>query len=187
MPAPRRAVLAAAAAATVLTVFASPAAAFAPVTADGAVVRYPQATDQLPDGAWARVRAVETGSGKTVLTLLVRGFAADETYGAHAHYKPCGATATSSGAHYQDLADPATVGAAADPETVISTNPAYANSDNEVWLDFTTNSQGIGRAQTVVDWQFRPAAAGRSVVIHESHTGPTGGAGPRLGCLTVPF
>lgn len=160
MPAPRRAVLAAAAAATVLTVFASPAAAFAPVTADGAVVRYPHATDQLPNGAWARVRSVETGSGKTVLTLHVRGFAANETYGAHAHYKPCGGADAplASGAHYQSRVDPAVVAAAAatgsDYRAIASTDPSYANR--------TTRSGSTSRPTTMATAARGPWSTGSS-------------------------
>lgn len=196
MPASRPAVLAAAAAATALTTFAAPAAAVAPSTAEGEVVRYAHATDELPVGAWARVRAVETGSGKTVVTLQVRGFDANETYGAHAHYKPCGSVAAplATGAHYQDQVDPAVLGTAADYRTVASVDPAYANPQNEVWLDLTTDSEGNGSAQTVVAWQFRTDADVhvRSVVVHLNHTShggtpPAGNAGPRLGCLTVAF
>ena len=46
-------------------------------------------------------------------------------------------------------------------ETTASINPSYANPGNEVWLDLVTNADGNGRAQTVVDWPFRPTATGR--------------------------
>jgi len=165
---------------------AAPSSANMPSTAEGALTRYTSVPEVLPVGAWARVRAIETGSGKTVVTLQARGFTANETYGAHAHYKPCGATGGAAGAHYQNVEE------RPGNEVTASTDPAYANPDNEVWLDFTTDSEGNGSAQTVVDWQFRPSASGRSVVIHANHTShggtpPAGNAGARLGCLSVPF
>jgi Cu-Zn family superoxide dismutase len=181
--------------------FAAHAVADRPSTADGDLVRYAAVapnTEELPVGAWARVRAVETGSGKTVVTLQVRGLAANATYGAHAHYKACGSSGAAAGAHYQNLMDPAVLAAAAaatpprDAETIASTNARYANADNEVWLDLTTDDEGNGSAQTVVDWQFRGSdPVLRSVIIHRDVTNPADGsagvAGPRLGCLSVAF
>ena len=69
---------------------------------------------------------------------------------------PCGATGAAAGAHYQNAQDPAVGGS----ETTASANPSYANPGNEVWLDLVTNDDGNGRAQTVVDWPFRPTATG---------------------------
>ncbi len=111
---------------------------------------------QVPVGARVVVRAVPTGSHKTVVTLHAWGLLPDETYGAHAHYKACGATGAAAGAHYQNAQDPAVGGS----ETTASVNPSYANPGNEVWLDLVTNDDGNGRAQTVVDWPFRPTATG---------------------------
>ena len=69
--------------------------------------------------------------------------------------------------------------------------PTYANPSNEVWLDLETNAAGNGRAQTVVDWTFRPTADGapRSVILHLNTTStggtpPAGNAGARLACVT---
>lgn len=171
---------------------AAPSSANMPSTADGDLVHYAAVapnTEVLPVGAWARVRAIETGSGKTVVTLQVRGLAVNATYGAHAHYKPCGSTAAAAGAHYQNLEE------RPGDEVTPSTTAGYANSANEVWLDFTTDDEGNGSAQTVVGWQFRPspyASGNRSVIIHreltsQGGTPPAGNAGPRLGCISVPF
>jgi len=177
---------------------AAPSSANMPSTAEGEVIRYLGGAEVLPVGAWARVRAIETSSGKTVVTLKVRGLAVNSTYGAHAHYKPCGGTGSAAGAHYQNFVDPAVLIAAAattpprDPETIASTDALYANPANEVWLDLTTNDEGNGSAQTVVDWQFRGSdPVLRSVIIHRDFTNPVDGsagvAGPRLGCISVPF
>jgi superoxide dismutase, Cu-Zn family len=133
----------------------------------------------VPAGARARVQAVYTGSGQTVVTLHVWGLLPDRHYGAHAHQNACGPLATDAGAHYQHV-----VGGA--------TDPAFANPDNEIWLDLATDADGNGSAQTVVRWQFAADRRAGSVVIHDRHTthgvpGSAGTAGPRHGCLSVGF
>jgi Cu-Zn family superoxide dismutase len=143
------------------------------------LIRYNTAL--VPDGATARVQAVYTGSGKTVVTLHVRGLVPNRAYGSHAHTNPCGATGSAAGPHYQFTVDPVSP----------STNPAYANPDNEIWLDFHTDDEGNASAQTVVDWQPHATRRPGSVIIHieHTHTGPTdsGVAGARLACLNVAF
>jgi len=140
----------------------------------------------VPAGSTARVRWIYTdaASGKSIVVLQVRGLVPNREYGAHAHQFACGATdATVAGAHFQYVVDPVQP----------SLDPAYANSANEIWLDFTTDDQGNGNARSVVNWQFPNAGGARaqSVVIHDHHTdthaGSAGTAGPRYGCLTVAF
>ena len=164
------------------------------VDAQGALTRYPlldgggNDVNPVLAGATARVHAVATPSGKTVITLHVEGLTPNREFGSHAHTKPCGATGAAAGPHYQNAVDPVQP----------SVDPAYANDDNEVWLDFTTDADGNGAAQAVVDWHFARDAAhpdgANSVIIHRdetSHGEPghpgAGVAGPRLACLTVPF
>jgi len=131
----------------------------------------------IPAGATARVQAVYDASGSTVVTLHVWGLAPNTAYGAHAHQNACGLTGAAAGPHFQYVQDPA----------IPSTNPAYANPQNEIWLDLTTDAVGNGSAQTRVAWQFPSDRRAHSVIIHERHTSPDGTAGARLACLTVNF
>ena len=158
---------------------ASPALAGADrLRVEGELLRYSAA---VPEGATARVQTVATPSGKTIVTMHLRGLAPNTEYGAHAHANPCGATGLAAGPHYQYVEDPVQP----------STDPAYANPGNEIWLDFTTNAAGSAVAHTTVDWQFHPERRAESVIIHveHTHTGPhdSGVAGARLACLTVDF
>jgi len=146
---------------------------------EGPLVRYD--TTLVPQGATARVQAVQTSANSTMVTLHVSGLSPNRDYGAHVHTSPCGATGAAAGPHYQNLVP-------IPPQT--PTDPAYGNADNEVWLDFTTDSKGKASAHSLVRWQPRPGGAG-SVVLHERHTstaaGSAGTAGARVACLTVPF
>lgn len=134
-----------------------------------------------PEGATARVQRVETADGRTIVTLDVSGMEPYAAYGAHAHVNACGSTGGAAGPHFQHVVDPVTP----------SVDPAYANPQNEIWLDLTTNRAGEGRAKAVVDGQFAPDRRAKSVIIHEKHTmtesGSAGVAGKRVACLTVPF
>lgn len=151
--------------------------------ASGEVTRYPGQSPlaDAPEGATARVQSVETGDGRTIVTLHVRGFEGLKQYGAHAHTAPCGATGGAAGPHFQLVTDPRSP----------SVDPAYANPENEIWLDFATNPAGNGHAKAVVDWQFPSDRRAQSVIIHERATstaaGSAGVAGKRVACITVPF
>jgi Cu-Zn family superoxide dismutase len=120
-------------------------------------------------GGAARVHAVANSSGedgKTIVTLHVTGLAPNREFGSHVHILACGDN--KAGGHYRN--DPA----------------GPATPDNEIWLDFTTNGAGSGRAQAVVDWTIRPGGA-KAVIIHDHETEPGGAAGPKLACLDVAF
>lgn len=127
---------------------------------------------------------LSTGSsvadGRTTVELTVSGLLPDTKYGSHVHTKPCGAKPADSGPHYQHEKDPVTP----------SVDPKFANADNEVWLDFTTDAQGAGAGRATVKWEFRKGEA-NAVVIHAAHTstehGKAGTAGDRLACLTAQF
>ncbi|TQS44912.1 superoxide dismutase family protein [Cryptosporangium phraense] len=134
----------------------------------------------VPSGATAHLvigQVVDT----TTVTLSVTGLLPNRTYGAHLHTKPCGATGEAAGPHYQHRMDPA---ASASPPSV---NPAYANAQNEVWLDVTTDSQGDGESKSTQMWVFTETP--KSLVIHADKTqtmaGRAGTAGKRVACLSV--
>ena len=87
-----------------------------------------------------------------------------------------------AGPHFQNRVDPA-----ATPQAP-SSDPAYANPQNEVWLDLRTDGDGAGTATTTVPFAF-PGRAPASVVVHEKEMtatapGQAGTAGGRLACLT---
>ncbi len=118
------------------------------------------------------MQAVYDGAGRTHVRLQVWGLAPNTAYGAHAHTGPCGATGAGAGPHFQHVLDPRTP----------STDPAYANPRNEVWLDLRTNAAGHGVAIARVDWQFRPSGGpSRSSCAEHTHTGLTDPAPPELG------
>jgi Cu-Zn family superoxide dismutase len=134
---------------------------------------------QVPLGATAKVTTTVIGS-KTEVSLNVGGLQPKRPYGAHVHNKVCGAKPADAGSHYQDKKDPKQP----------STNPEFANANNEVWLDFTTDDKGTAKVSAAVPWLFRSGAQGpHSVVIHATHTmtasGHAGTAGARLACVTI--
>ncbi|MFI2235028.1 superoxide dismutase family protein [Streptomyces chrestomyceticus] len=137
----------------------------------------------VPEGSRVTVVEKRYGSGKdarTVVGLRLAGLLPDRTYGAHVHTKPCGPKPADSGPHYQNVPDPVQP----------STDPAYANPRNEVWLDLKTDADGDGGSVAKVNWHVRYGQA-RSVVVHEhkTHTEPgqAGTAGARLACVNVPL
>jgi Cu-Zn family superoxide dismutase len=140
---------------------------------DTAAVTYNPAL--VPFGAKATALGV-TGPHGTITTFMVKGLLPDRQYGAHVHTNPCGASPADAGPHYQNLVDPVQP----------STDPAYANSRNEIWLDFSTDHRGSGLALSTVAWSFTDRHA-HSVMIHEHHTHTGGAAGARLACVNVSF
>lgn len=137
-------------------------------------------TELVPVAGRVQVKEELRRDGGTRIELRLRDLAANRTYGAHVHTKPCGKLPTDAGPHYQDELDPKQP----------SVDPKYANAENEVWLDVNTNGDGSARSIAVVDWRFRAGGA-RSVVLHETatstHEGHAGTAGARLACVNVPF
>lgn len=119
----------------------------------------------VPAAGGIEVSQLMDERGATTVRLRVTGVKAGHVFGARVHQKPCAADPAAAGRVYQHRED-----------------PAHADPDNEVWLDFTADENGKGEARTRHDWGFRPGGAG-SVVVYE---GP-GAGGTRVACFTVPF
>ncbi|MGZ3146987.1 superoxide dismutase family protein [Lentzea chajnantorensis] len=162
----------------------------APTPVAEAVLAAPAESGDQPKGVTYTVARVPLGAklstsssvanGRTTVELKVSGLLPDTQYGSHVHTKPCGAKPADSGPHYQNEKDPVTP----------SVDPKYANAQNEIWLDFTTDAQGAATASSAVDWEFHKGEA-NAIVIHAAHTstehGKAGTAGDRLACLTAAF
>jgi Cu-Zn family superoxide dismutase len=134
----------------------------------------------VPAGAAAAVAYVPASDGHAYVLLRMQGLQPNRKYGAHVHANKCGAKGEDAGPHYQHVQDPVTP----------STNPKYANSRNEIWLDFTTDARGTGSARSAMDRKFTDRHP-QSIVIHAEHThtqpGHAGQAGARLACVDVGF
>jgi superoxide dismutase, Cu-Zn family len=166
-------------------------AADEPALAEGAAAPPERAADAFtynpalaPEGTNLAVYSTSDGTSTTV-RLEVLGLLPDRGYAAHAHANACGPTGDAAGPHFQNRQDPA-----AGPGKP-STDPAYANPQNEIWLDLTTDSDGVGEATATVPFTFTDRAPA-SVIVHEAmatatEPGKAGSAGTRLACLTVPF
>ncbi|WP_245818649.1 superoxide dismutase family protein [Haloechinothrix alba] len=140
---------------------------------------YTYDTELAPEGAEL---GVEVDEGDTTsVTLSVRGLVPDRAYAAHAHSEPCGADGSDAGPHFQHEVDP----------NQPSTDPDYANPDNEIWLDFATDGAGDAEVTAEVPFGFAERAPASVVVHAEAETateeGEAGAAGDRLACLTAPF
>ena len=127
------------------------------------------ATTQPLEGAHATLR-LTVGRTKSAYVLTVVGIArsaAGTTYGAHLHSGSCvPGDGAAAGPHYN------------------SASPPVVDASHEVWLDFTVNRSGGGRATAIVP--FVPVHGARAVVIHEMATNhDTGAAGARLACMPV--
>jgi len=152
--------------------------------ADRATTAFTYNPALAPEGAELAVDVNSEGT-TTVVDLEVAGLLPNRGYAAHAHVNPCGATGDAAGPHFQNNVDPAA--APGKP----SVDPAYANPQNEIWLDVRTDGDGDGEATAEVPFAFGDRAPA-SVVIHEAEVtateaGKAGSAGARLACITVPF
>jgi Cu-Zn family superoxide dismutase len=132
--------------------------------------------DAVP--ATAALALVSSSAGRTRTVLTARGLLPRRTYGAHLHTRACGADPAAAGPHYQRVPDPVQP----------STDPAYANPRNEVWLDLRTDTAGSARTLADNPWRYREPPP-RSLVLHATgtatHPGHAGTAGARLACLTL--
>ena len=144
----------------------------------GTAVTYDE--DLVPAGARVAVQA-RSGDGTTTVMLAVRNLEPGRWYGAHVHAEPCGERPEDSGPHFQHSVDPVQP----------SVDPTYANPQNEIWLDLSTDETGAGSTETTVAWQFPSDRRAGSVVVHAMATstepGKAGTAGARAACISVEF
>jgi superoxide dismutase, Cu-Zn family len=134
----------------------------------------------VPAGARGAVQS-RSGEGTTTVMLAVRGLERNRVYGAHVNMQPCGAAADDAGGHFQYSADPVQP----------SVDPTFANPQNEIWLDLTTDDTGAGSTESTVAWTFPNDRRPKSVVLHSDRTssepGDAGVAGDRVACISVDF
>ncbi|MEV6348651.1 superoxide dismutase family protein [Actinoplanes sp. NPDC051851] len=137
----------------------------------------------VPVGSTADLSFMATMSTLGI-RLTVTGMRPHRTYGAHLHVNRCGADPKDAGPHYQHEHDPAAT------KEKPSSDPRYANPENEVWLDFTTDAGGSATVVRVHDGMFHGTRP-RSLVLHAEKTktaaGTAGSAGTRVACLNLPF
>lgn len=168
----------------------SEAATAAELSASGTLAAPDQASNAFtydpalaPPGAQLSVTATPS-DGSTTVELVASGLLPNRGYAAHLHTNPCGPTGDAAGPHFQHRVDPA-----ATPEKP-STDPEYANPDNEIWLELRTDETGSATASTEVPFVFTDRVPA-SVVVHEepvtaTEPGEAGEAGGRVACLTLP-
>jgi Cu-Zn family superoxide dismutase len=178
------------AAGSIATASPPPGATGKPERAEGVLAVPEQASNAFtynptvaPPGA--RVAVQVDRSWPTQVRLEVAGLLPNRGYAAHAHVNACGSTGDAAGPHFQKLVDPA-----AGPGRP-STDPAYANPQNEIWLDLRTDGSGAAESTATVPFTFTDRAPA-SVIIHEAEKtgtapGQAGSAGARLACLDVAF
>lgn len=134
----------------------------------------------VPAGARGAVQS-RSGEGTTTVMLAVRGLERNRVYGAHVHMQPCGELPDDAGPHFQYSADPLQP----------SVDPTFANPQNEIWLDLTTDETGAGSTESTVAWTFPDDRRPKSVVVHADQTssepGEAGAAGGRVACISVDF
>ncbi|MBL7489300.1 superoxide dismutase family protein [Frankia sp. AgB1.9] len=148
---------------------------FARYSQDAKAITYDPA--RVPVDADVAVVSAQA-AGHTVTVLAVRGLPPNQHFGAHVHQNACGQSPEDAGSHYQHQVDPKQP----------SVDPAYANSQNEIWLDFTTDSTGSAHSDSTVNWVF-DARPHKSIIIHAMPTdtapGHAGQAGDRLACVDL--
>lgn len=132
----------------------------------------------------AHMKAVLAPSGEsTNAEFTVSGFLPNRGYAVHADVNSCGGFPDAEGPHYQNRIDPAATSQAP------STNPEYANPNNEIWLDLTTDAAGSGTSHTTVPFVFTDRGPGSIVVSDATQTatgpGQAGKSGARIACLTL--
>jgi len=149
-------------------------------TPDSAAVTYNPAL--APVGSRLAVTMTPSGTSTNV-EATVSGLVPNRSYAVRGHQNACSDDPNFAGSSYQNRIDPAAT------SRKPSTNPEYANPNNEIWLDVRTDAAGSGTSSVTVPFVFTDRGPG-SVMLHEGQetaTGPAqaGEAGARIACLTL--
>jgi hypothetical protein len=116
------------------------------------------------DGSYSDIvghaQIIRTADGNTTVQLHVEGLIADKVYPAHVHALPC--DVDNGGSHYK--IDPG--------------NTDADQTTNEIWPEFTTDADGVGRASVDVAHAALPDA--QSIVIHDPDA-----ANAKLACVDL--
>lgn len=139
-----------------------------------------------PLGAHLTAALVPSGES-TNAEFTVSGLQPNRGYAVAAHVNTCSGSPDGLGPRYQNRIDPAVnqtaVGVAP------STDPQYANPNNEIWLDVRTDASGSGTSRTTVPFVFTDRGPGSIVVgdAQQTATGPgeAGNGGTPVACLTL--
>lgn len=139
-------------------------------------------TDLAPIGAAMTGTVIPTSEG-SMAQLTVFGLLPNRGYAVYAYANACGASAGAAGRRFQNHLDPTAT--SQNP----SSDPRYANPDNEIWLDVRTDIAGTGTSHTTVPYTLSDRVPG-SLVVHDVVQTPAGPseprkAGDRIACLTL--
>jgi superoxide dismutase, Cu-Zn family len=127
--------------------------------------------------------ATLTPSGEsTNAEFTVSGLQPNRSYAVQAHVNTCGGVPDGVGPIYQNRVDPAVntkaVGVAE------SSDPQYANPQNEVWLDVRTDGSGSGTSRATLPFVFTDRGPG-SIVVTDAEQTSAGKGGTPVACLTL--
>lgn len=135
-----------------------------------------------PLGAHLSASLTPSGGKSTTAEFTVSGLLPNRGYAAQAHVNTCGGSPGGVGPNYQNRIDPAVSPTAVGGAP--SSDPQYANPQNEIWLDVRTDANGAGTSRTTVPFVFTDRGPGSIVVGDAQQTSP-GMDGAPVACLTL--
>jgi len=116
----------------------------------------------VPESGKVRVIVLREGEA----SLAISGLGPHRYFGAHMNTGECRPSGVDIGPRYQHT---------------VNSDPVFANPENEVWLDFTTDGNGRATSTSVHAWPFDSDRPPRSIVIDDGNTAA------RLACVNVPW
>jgi Cu-Zn family superoxide dismutase len=131
------------------------------------------ATNPIASTIMGRAEAFELSGGRMRISLTVTGLPPNRVFESRLHKLMC--DTDSAGADYQNHPY---------PRDGSATDPAFSNSTNEAWIDFTTDANGAAYSETTVNWMPRPDQA-NAIIIHD--LAPDANVGAPLACTNLPF